>query len=581
MLVTDIAVKGLFTLDFATDYSDYYELAAVSDDTIIGDFGALLRKKHGAVGAGIGPHRIYGVAISMITEDVENKKTYDNALKEFFLKTFQPENVISLKGKVEGNSTRHLALIYPLNMRMLHPEMWFNIVQATNHFSFQEELLVKLANHVEQMTGSDFTYAPGVGPQRKDRSKSIAEIDLISGKEYAPIKETDYQEVIYDARGYERQERTDLPFERFNQILQGTIEYFTVGVEKGLYIRAQRGDITPNDYMTEVGNYLKRQYPDMTENDFEMIQRKIYSAVYGYYVLESLINSPDISDIKVYGPKRIRVKANGRRMTSNQNFLNSDDYARFINSLGIRYRINFAEEAIAVRTDNFTNPNYILRINLTSPQINSSGNFILHIRKTRKTKMTPEELIEKGAMTWDIYHYLRERINSGSMLFCGRGGSGKTTMMNTLIEAINYNSSGLVMQESEELFDGGHPDFAYQHIAGRYNLEEEAKNGLRIDLDYFIIGEILGAEATMFLRAETTGTYCIASVHSSNCAGAIDTLSNYITQNSKYSKEEAVYLLKEIGTIVHMDHFRVNEICLVDHYDMDKKELVLKTVYKL
>lgn len=69
--------------------------------------------------------------------------------------------------------------------------------------------------------------------------------------------------------------------------------------------------------------------------------------------------------------------------------------------------------------------------------------------------------------------------------------------MNALIEHIPHDKSGLVIQENEELFSNTHPDLMFQHIVSahgegkiKYDLKDLSRNGLLVDLDYFIIGEI-------------------------------------------------------------------------------------------
>ena len=47
----------------------------------------------------------------------------------------------------------------------------------------------------------------------------------------------------------------------------------------------------------------------------------------------------------------------------------------------------------------------------------------------------------------------------------------------------------------------------------QYLLKDLAVNGLLIDLDWFIIGEIKGVEAMYLMVTANTGHQCMASVH--------------------------------------------------------------------
>ena len=172
------------------------------------------------------------------------------------------------------------------------------------------------------------------------------------------------------------------------------------------------------------------------------------------------------------------------------------------------------------------------------------------------------------------------------MLFTGKGASGKTTMMNFLLDYIPHSYSGLVIQENEELFSD-HPDLMFQHTVMnrgegkiQYDLKDLARNGLLVDLDYFIIGEIKGGEALYMLNAAYTGHRCWASVHGASSTEAINKLVDYIKYASDYTREEAMQMLTHINTVVFMKNFHVKEIAEVVGWDDDKKKLIYKYVYK-
>ena len=102
-------------------------------------------------------------------------------------------------------------------------------------------------------------------------------------------------------------------------------------------------------------------------------------------------------------------------------------------------------------------------------------------------------MIQKGVMPRHVADYLINKINTTGIVICGKGASGKTTLLNVLLDCIDYGRSGLVIQESEEIFSNKHPDFMFQHITssknGRpaYGLKEEATNGLLTDLVTFVM----------------------------------------------------------------------------------------------
>lgn len=85
----------------------------------------------------------------------------------------------------------------------------------------------------------------------------------------------------------------------------------------------------------------------------------------------------------------------------------------------------------------------------------------------------------------------------------------------------------------------------------------------------------------VFLNAASTGHICSCTVHAPSAKDAIDKLADYVTYESKYSKEQAMYMLKELKTIVFMSHFKIREIVEITGWDDEKKQLIFKTVYQL
>lgn len=318
------------------------------------------------------------------------------------------------------------------------------------------------------------------------------------------------------------------------------------------------------------------------------VMEYIDSIMGGYGVLDELINDETISDIKVYGYDRIRVKRLGNRESSNVSFRNNEDYIRFVKLTAIKNEIPLSDlNAVQTFTDKETNERFILRINISTSLLNSTECPYLQIRKIPKHKYSFDALIESGMLNKEITEYLkRTAALSSGIIFCGKGASGKTTLMNTMLEYIPHNKSGLVIQENEELFSDIHPDLMFQHIVTSrgegnisYSLEDLARNGLLIDLDYFIIGEIKGNEAAHLMMANYTGHQAWTSVHGMSARESLYKLADYVKQSTDYSLNDSLRLLSGIETVIYMKQFKVHEIARVCGFD--NGEPILKTVFKI
>lgn len=362
------------------------------------------------------------------------------------------------------------------------------------------------------------------------------------------------------------------------------IDYFT-RVEKTTINLVNRGLKDRAVLIQMVEDYLKEKHvpDDIIKNMVRMFE----NYVFGYHILEPLIDDETISDIKILRFDCVRIKRFGKRMTSDVKFKDEADLNRFMEHVAIKNRINISDiNAIQNFTDKQSNEKFILRLNISSPYVNSVPNSYLHIRKISKNKRGMDYLIGAGMMDQKTAEYLIHQAKTArGMLFTGKGASGKTTLMNELLEHIPEENSGLTIQENEELFSYHHPDIMFQHTVENrgegkicYSLQDLARNGLLLDLDYYIIGEIKGGEALYFLNAAYTGHRCWASVHGVSSTEAIDKLADYVKYESNYSKEDVMRMLRTMEVVVFMENFKVKEISEVVGFDEATHRLIYKRV---
>ena len=493
--------------------------------------------------------------------------TNETFIKETFRlisQWFGGKNILSFCSWQETESLNCHFLIFPLHGRQLMPDPWIDSRSKT----LKREHLKEFYDVLSKM-GIDTS---NEAPEDNGHTRYLDEFPLVN------TSKEDTEELFYNTISKDDQVHTDCPIDEIRRISNETIKSFTVGVDKGTFIKFSNNDITLNQYLAEVYAYLTRVYPQLSESDKELIQRKVRSVASGFYVLDDLIDDSRISDIKTMSPYKIRVKVEGNRKTSNLHFLDAADYKRFLDGLIVRYGLD-PDKQIHVFTDTESNENYILRCDLTLEEINA-GFPIMHIRKFPKNKYTIEQLIEFGMMDPVVANYMiwAARYAKG-IVFTGKGSAGKSTIMNSLLEYTPSNASGLVIQESNELYSDK-PEMVFEQITEEYDLKALAKNGLLTDIDYFIIGEVKGEEAMYFINACDTGNKAWCSVHSPSSTEAINKLADYVMYASKYSHQEALYMLKELQVIVFMKNFKVAEISEVIGWDEERNNLKYRTVFR-
>lgn len=390
--------------------------------------------------------------------------------------------------------------------------------------------------------------------------------------------------------------------------LDDLLDYFVASESKLLnVINADPSDEKLRENVIKIAK-AQLKLRKLNPEDMDFIIDLFVKYLLGYYILDEFINDPDISDIKVLDYNHIRIKKLGKRYNAKVKFIDKDDYKKFVSLVATKNKKNLSDiNALQTFTDKTSNKDFILRIDITTPFIASSDVPYLVIRKISRHKYTIEQLKEKGMLDNEKADYLLKRLNTGhGMLFTGAGASGKTTLMNTILENISHDKSGLVIQENEELFTyapaidengneildengnyvGGHPDMMFKHIVTangegkiQYTLASLARHGLLEDIEVFVIGEIKGDEASGFTMASYTGAYCIASVHGQNSEEAINKLADYTKLATGYKFEDCLKMLTGIDTIVYLEKFKVKEISEVHGYNEELKQLEIERVF--
>lgn len=344
--------------------------------------------------------------------------------------------------------------------------------------------------------------------------------------------------------------------------------------------------------MNRAKDFVVTHYPAISEDEKKVLLEMFRQSVFGYYVLTPLIESKEVSDVKVLDYNHIVVKANGERYVADISFYDEADYKGWFERMQRIHRLGKGEEnALSHCTDRKGVKDFYLRIDAQQSCITSTEKNNIHIRKMPKEKYSWEYLKENGMLDDEMIAYLEDRIGAGySMLISGKGGSGKSTLLNNVVDIIPFNQSILVSQESDELYSKVHPQIQFEHtmtvkkegMTLEFSLEDELRLGLLQDIDNFIIGEIKGGEALyVFTTAMSTGARFLGTIHSNDAASSVTRLAQCARYVSDYSMET----LEEMLTVspfvlIHMSHFSIDEILEIDGWDERNNRLIFTEVYR-
>jgi len=311
--------------------------------------------------------------------------------------------------------------------------------------------------------------------------------------------------------------------------------------------------------------------------------RKVMDFMFGYGELQPYIDDDDITDIDGTYYNQFVIKKYGQRSKIPVSFGDEKRFDTYCKLIAVRNGGILNENDSHCRVTDEKNR---LRINVSIKPRNISGPAI-SIRKHRKISYTIEDLRRLGMLDSELVSLLKNLSQSdASILFCGKGAAGKTTLLRAFINILPEMERVLIAESDAEIY----PDKPYcieqrikkQNEGGRpVTLRDLVRDGLTMSLDTYCVGEITGDEAWEFVKAAYSGHRGLATTHSESAAdafGRLLTLSKgaNIGESEKTIKE---MLARSIDVIFYLKEFRVVEVLEVLGYDGQKDEFAYKRLY--
>lgn len=312
--------------------------------------------------------------------------------------------------------------------------------------------------------------------------------------------------------------------------------------------------------------------------------KKVLDFMFGYGELQPYIDEEDITDIDGTRYNQFVIKRHGVRSKIPVHFGNEKIFDTYCKLIAVRNGGILNENDSHCRV---TDEKYRLRINVSIKPRNVAGPAI-SIRKHRKESYTLHDLKSLGMLDDELVLMSGELARSDlSILFCGKGAAGKTTLMRAFINTLPEMERVLIVESDAEIY----PDKPYcieqrikkQNEGGRtITLKDLVKDGLTMSLDTYCVGEITGDEALDFVKAAFSGHRGIATTHSES---AEDAFARLLTLSKGANVAESEKTIKEmlgrsIDRIFYLREFKVVSVLGVRGYDSGGDRFLYDRLYE-
>jgi pilus assembly protein CpaF len=237
------------------------------------------------------------------------------------------------------------------------------------------------------------------------------------------------------------------------------------------------------------------------------VTQLVRSEIAGAGPLETLLRRPGVTDVLVNGPSEIWVDHGAGLERSSVSLGDEPAVRRLAQRLAASAgrRLDDAIPFVDARLPGG------VRLHAVLPPISPAGTLIC-LRVPATTSFGMDDLVRGGSVPELVVPVLVALVRSRSaFLVSGGTGSGKTTVLGTLLGTADPDERVVLVEDSSELSP------ALPHVvrlearppnvegAGRVALADLVRQALRMRPDRLVVGEVRGAEVVDLLAALNTG----------------------------------------------------------------------------
>ena len=458
------------------------------------------------------------------------------------------------------------------------------LADEVKNFKYSDEELKK---HEKLLKEQDEIY--------KQASKEVPFLNALTHYERQILPTpADVTPGIYDLAGYNAQLKVVGDYKEFEKVFYEIMTYVsTMGFFDYINVlgksRFEAREATES-YIDSLRERIETDYiltRKLKKENMAAMLKKLRRSLFQLYIVQDLIDDPNITDIKIVAPDDISVRVNGKRYLTNVSFIDLNDYARFFTFLYERNHLDksYPKQSCVYKFDE----DYILRFTIYAGYVNANDLPELHIRKEPRVKLTRSDLIKKGFMTDVVADYICDLARQkGGIAWVGKPGSGKTVGLNWMLEdGYEQEADVLIIQENDELFTGK-KGVMCQHVVEydteltqSVDLEDLGRMALVAGANVFIIGETKGSEVCAALTLGLSGCRTSTTLHAASEEEGWHKIANLAMKGNytdyDLAMEDAVKCFK---TMIYCEDFSIKGIAQAIGYDRTTHKINYRYIYR-
>ena len=305
---------------------------------------------------------------------------------------------------------------------------------------------------------------------------------------------------------------------------------------------------------------LRKNKISLKHSEEEEILAEIIAYFIGFGPIESLLKDPEVTEIMINGPHQVYIERNGNLELTDIDFANEEQVLYLVDRITapLGKRLSEFEPFVDARLKDGS------RVNIVRSPVSRIGP-LLTIRKFAYRVLRVEDLNNLGTLNPEASEFLKACVISKlNILISGGAGTGKTTLLNALVDFIPENERVITIEDTRELIISRKHTVAMEtrpfniEGKGQISIRDLFKNALHMRPDRVIAGEVRGEEVLDMIQAMNTGHEgSMTTLHASSPLEALDRLEILVLLGSSNMSSEVArrQIIGAVDLVIHLTRF--------------------------